>query len=168
MDRWFVTEEGKKIDVVDHCRSKLFTTEDMRIYLSTDSQNKGGLSFYSTAVVFRYGTRGCHVISKTTILPRIRDNFSRLFKEAEMTIEIAELISKEIPIKFTALEFDYNNKLKTVSTSVISAAAGWASALGYIVRVKPDEMVASKASDHLCREAVKKHKYKKFKNKKKK
>jgi predicted RNase H-related nuclease YkuK (DUF458 family) len=168
MDRWFITEEGKKIDIVDHCRTRIFSSDNISVYLATDSQNKGINTFYSTTVVFRYGIRGCHVVSKTEILPRIRDNFSRLFKEAEMTIEAAELISKELPIKFTALEFDYNNKLKTISTSVIQAASGWATALGYTVRVKPEEMIAAKAADHICRRSVeryKEHRPKKKKNK---
>ncbi len=158
MDRWFKTEEGLNVDVVDHCVAQLRRLGQLKIYLSTDSQNMGPKTIYSTAIVFRYGSKGCHFISKTTVIPRVRDNFSRLFKEAEYTIEAADLISAEIPFKFEALEFDYNDRLKTESTKVISAATGWAASLGYNTIVKPGEMIASKAADHVVRREAEKFK----------
>lgn len=151
MDRWFRTEQGELVDIVDHCLQEIAKRENLKIYIGTDSQNSANKSNYATAIVFRYGQNGCHYVYKKLQVPRIRDHFSRLFKEAELTIETAELITNEIPIKIEALEFDYNNTKKTKSTQVISAATGWAHGLGYKTKVKPDEMIASKAADHLCR-----------------
>lgn len=150
MDRWFKTEQGQIIDIVDHCLQEIGKRDNLKIYIGTDSQNSSNKSNYATAIVFRYGLNGCHYVYKKVQVPRIRDHFVRLFKEAELTIGIAELITKEIPIKIEALEFDYNTK-KTKSTPVISAATGWAQALGYKTRVKPDEMIASKAADYIVR-----------------
>lgn len=158
MERWFKTEEGQRLDVVDHCIEQIKALQNLKLYISTDSQNMGPRTIYSTAIVFRYGTKGAHFISKTITVPRIKDNFSRLFKEAELTIEAADLIGKEIPIKFEALEFDYNDRLKTESTKVIQAATGWATSLGYNTVVKPGEMIAAKAADHVVRRESEKFK----------
>lgn len=153
MDYYFRTEEGELVNVIDHTISQLATFPDnLRIYIATDSQNYGGKTVYVTVVVYRYGVRGAHYIYKKDRIPRIRDHFSRLWKEAELTVEVADIITGEIPvISIEALEFDYNNKKVTKSSSLVAATKGWAESLGYKVKVKPDEMIAAKAADHLCR-----------------
>lgn len=151
MERYFRTEEGDLVNVIEHCLEQIKAQSNLKIYISTDSQNYGGKSVFVTAIVFRYGLRGAHYIYLKQRLPRIRDVFTRLWKEGEMTIDCATMITNEIPVKIEALEFDYNNKKITQSTSLVSSLTGWASALGYQARVKPDEMIAAKAADHLCR-----------------
>lgn len=165
MDRWFKTEEGEIVDVVKHTIEQIQGKEKLEIYVGTDSQNKSSKSLYATVIVYRYGIRGCHFISKSVSVPAIKDLFTRLFKEAELTVAAADMISAEVPIKFTALEFDYNGRITTKSSMCIQAAKGWASSLGYVVRVKPDPMIASKAADKVCRRDANKIKH--FKNKEK-
>ena len=151
MDKYFKTEDGKLINLVEHILEQLKLNPALKIYIATDSQNYGGNSVYVTAIVFRYGTRGAHVVHRKERLPRIRDNFKRLWQEAEYTINTAEMLKQEIPINIEALEFDYNNKKITKSTNLIPSITGWATSLGYKARVKPDEMIAAKAADHYCR-----------------
>ena len=151
MDRWFQLDNGTRVDIVDTCIEQIRLYDNLKIIIGTDSQNRKEKTHYAIAIVFRHGTRGAHVVYKKIIVPRIRDHFTRLFKEAEFTIETAELITGEIPINIEALEFDYNSKKKTESTKVVQAATGWASSLGYNCRVKPDELLAIKAGDFLCR-----------------
>lgn len=150
MEKYFKTEEGGLVNVIEHCQEQI-KQDNLKIYISTDSQNYGGKSVFVTAVVFRYGLRGAHYIYLKQRIPRIRDIFTRLWKEGELTVECAEMITQEIPLKIEALEFDYNNKKITKSTNLVPALVGWASSLGYNTRVKPDEMIAAKAADHLCR-----------------
>jgi predicted RNase H-related nuclease YkuK (DUF458 family) len=147
MDRWFRTEQNLLVDIVDHTIQQVKEHDNIEIYIGTDSQNHGHVTKYSTAIVYRFGNNGCHYIHKEVKVPRIRDQFSRLFKEAEYTVEVAEIITKQTPIRIAFLEFDYNNKKKTQSTNVISAAVGWATSLGYKTKVKPDDMIATKAAD---------------------
>lgn len=151
MDKYFRTEEGQLVNVIEHALQQIEAYPNLKIYIATDSQNYGAKSVYVTAVVFRYGLRGAHYLYKKDRIPRINDIFSRLFKEAELTIEAAELITNEVPISIEALEFDFNNKKVTKSTNLVSSVKGWAQSLGYEARVKPDEMIAAKAADHLCR-----------------
>lgn len=151
MERYFRTEENQLVNIIEHCLEQVKIHPNLQIYVSTDSQNYGGKSVFVTAVVFRYGLRGAHYVYLKQRLPRISNVFNRLWKEGEFTIECADMITKEIPIKIEAIEFDYNNKKVTKSTNLVSSMKGWAESLGYSVRVKPDEMIAAKAADHLCR-----------------
>lgn len=151
MNNYFQTEEGKLINLTDHIVEQVKEHPDVKIHISTDSQNYGGKTVYAIAVVFRYGLRGAHYVYRRERIPRVRDNFSRLWKEAEYTIETAEFITTNTAVKIEALEFDYNNKKVTKSTNLIGSVTGWAKSMGYNALVKPDDMIAAKAADHVCR-----------------
>lgn len=151
MTKYFLTDEGKHVNLIDHIIEEVKENPYTKIYISTDSQNYGARTVFATAIVFRYGLRGAHYVYRKDRVPRIRDTFSRLWKEAEYTIEIAEYITSLVPVKIEALEFDYNNKKVTKSTNLVTSVTGWAKSLGYNALVKPDEMIAAKAADHVCR-----------------
>jgi predicted RNase H-related nuclease YkuK (DUF458 family) len=137
---------------MEHILAEIEKNPHLCIYIGTDSQNetKRRRTIYATVVVFRYGTRGAHFVYHKQTVGIIRDRFTRLFGEAEKTIELAEMITGEIPVKIEALEFDYNARKKTESTKVIPAAKGWAESLGYRVNVKPETLLAIRAADHIC------------------
>lgn len=151
MERFFRLENGDLVDIVDHCISEISKHNNLKVYIATDSQNGKRNTTYATAVVFRYGSRGAHYAYRVERMPKIKDLYKRLFKEGELTIGTADLITSEIPLKIEALEFDYNNMKKTLSSPLISGVGGWAESMGYNVRFKAQEMIASKAADHICR-----------------
>lgn len=153
MERYFRTTDGQLVNVIDHILAQVEKNPHLSIYIGTDSQNdtKRRRTTYATVVLFRYGTRGAHFIFLKQTMPIVRDRFTRLFGEAERTIELAEMITGEIPVKIEALEFDYNAKKKTESTKVIPAARGWAEALGYTAHVKPETLLSIRAADHICK-----------------
>lgn len=151
MNKYFKTEEGQIVDILEHAVSQLQTFPDLKIHIATDSQNYGANTVYATVIVFRYGLKGAHYIYLKQRLPRIRNHFNRLYKEGELTIECAEYLTSNVSVKVHALEFDYNDKKKTASTNLIPIMKGWAESLGYKALVKPDLLIAAKASDHLCR-----------------
>lgn len=149
--RYFKTEEGNFVDVLEHCVEQVKEHSDLKIHVSTDSQNYGAKTVYATAVVFRYGTKGAHYIYNKIRIPRISDTFTRLYKEGELSIECAEYITQNVAVKVHAVEFDYNNKKLTKSTNLVPVLCGWAESLGYKAIAKPDDLIAAKAADHLCR-----------------
>jgi predicted RNase H-related nuclease YkuK (DUF458 family) len=153
MERYFRTADGRLINLLEHIIQEVEKNPHLCIYIGTDSQNerKRRTTVFATVVVFRYGTRGAHFVYLKQKVAIIQDRFTRLFEEAVKTIELAEMITGEIPVKIEALEFDYNAKKKTESTKVIPAARGWAESLGYRVNVKPETLLAIKAADHICR-----------------
>ena len=153
MEKYFRTEDGKVVNVVEHTLEQIEKWPNLKIYIATDSQDVGMLSKYATVVVYRYGTRGAHYIYYKDSVPR-RDMFTRLYDEAVRTIETAQMIDSEIPISFAALEFDYNTLPRWASNKLVSSIRGWARGLNYNAVFKNtsnDIMIASKAADHVCR-----------------
>ena len=151
MERYFKTEDGRLVNLIEHTVEQIEKRPDLKIYISTDSQNYGSRSVYVTAIVYRYGIRGAHYIYLKQRIPRINDVFTRLWKEAEFTIDTASFIQAEMPVQIEALEFDFNNKHVTKSTPLVKAIKGWVESLGIKANMKPEEMIAAKAADHLCR-----------------
>lgn len=154
MDKYFTTEEGKRVNIIEHTLEQLEKWPNLKIYIATDSQDRAGISRYATAIVYRYGHRGAHYIFFKEEVPRVRDMYSRLYDEAVRTIETAQLIDAEIPIAFEALEFDFNHVPKFNSNRLVSAIGGWVKGLNYRAVFKnsdKDFMIAAKAADHICR-----------------
>ena len=151
MIKYFKLEDSTLVNLLEHVIEQVRDNSDTKISIATDSQNYGSKTVYATVVVFRYGLRGAHYIYNKIRVPRIKDTFSRLYKEGELTMECAEYIQNNTAIRVHAVEFDYNNKKKTVSSSLVPVLVGWANSLGYNALAKPDELIAAKAADHLCR-----------------
>lgn len=150
--RYFkILETNEQVDLLEYVVAKLKENPYIKIYVGTDSQNYGGYSHYAIAVVLRYNQRGGHVLYRREKLPRIRDHFTRLWKECEYSLEVAEWLKEVSALNVEAIELDYNTLKPTESQKLVSATRGWAESLGYKVKVKPDEMIAAKAADHICR-----------------
>lgn len=151
MDKFFKTQEGELVNVVEHTLQQLEKWPNMKIYVGTDSQDEGGKTRYATVVVYRYGNRGAHFVYFKEEVPRIRDMYTRLFYEAQRTVAVAQLINSEIPVSFEALDFDYNFIPKWASNKLLSSVGGWVKGLNYNATFKGGEVIATKAGDHICR-----------------
>lgn len=143
--------DGDRVDVVNHTIKILEDTPHVEIHIGTDSQNKGEFTHYAIAIAYRFGTRGVHYIYHKEKVPRIKDRFTKLFREAELTIETAEWITTKIPSLKVELDFDYNDDKKYFSQKLVSAVKGWAESLGYKANTKPNNQIATKAADYQCR-----------------
>lgn len=155
MDKYFETEQGTKVNIIDHILEQLEKWPSLKIYIATDSQDQGKFTEYATCIVFRYGYRGAHYIFQMGKVPRVRDTYTRLYNESVRTVETAELIKESLPaVNIEALEFDYNDIKKHFSNKLVSAINGWVKGLGYRTVFKnrgDDMMIAAKAADHKCR-----------------
>ncbi len=145
----FRTINGDRVDVLKHTLSILKENPNVEIHIGTDSQNKKHETRYATVIAYRFGTKGVHYIVHKNSVPKVRDIFTRLFKETEMSISIAEWLSQHINIKIQ-IDMDYNSDAEHKSNKLISACQGWASSLGYKVNVKPDNQIATHAADYHC------------------
>lgn len=155
MKKYFKQENGDIIDLIEHCSEILGKYHDAEILIGTDSQNgkkkRGGNTHYVTVVVFRYGYRGAHFIYQKSEVPKIRDIFKRLFKECELSVEVANYLNENTSYKIKAIELDFNDFKKTESTPLIAGTKGWCESLGYKVMLKSGDMYACKAADHVLR-----------------
>lgn len=146
----FKTIDGCNIDVIKHTLYVLNKHHDVSIFIGTDSQTKGYFTNYSTVIAYRYGNRGVHYIVANEKLNKIKDMWTRLWKETEMSIEVANWFTENIKLK-VQIDMDYNEDKFAGSNKLISAAKGWAMSLGYKVNTKPQCLIACKAADYHCR-----------------
>ena len=146
MEKYFKTESGELVNLIEHTLEQLDRYPNMDVYIGTDSQTRGGETTYATAVVYRYGTNGAHYIYYKKRVPSVKDDFLRLYNEGHMTITAFDLLTRETPITITALEFDYNDLKKTLSSKLVSSFKGFENAV-----FKSGKMIATKAADHICR-----------------
>lgn len=151
MDKYFRTQDGERVNVVQHTLDQLKKWPNLKVYVGTDSQDEGRETTYVTTVVYRYGNTGAHFIYFKEKVSIIRDMVMRLFQEAERTLSTAQIIDSEIPIAFEALEFDYNNLPKWASNKLVSSVKGWVTGLNYKATFKSGEVIAPKAADHIIR-----------------
>lgn len=146
----FKTVDGKIVDVVEHTLNILQKNPNIKIHIGTDSQNVGVITSYVTVIAYRFGIRGVHYIYTKEKIPIVKDMFIKLFDECARTLEIAEWFTSKINVK-VEIDMDYNQDEFTASYKLISATKGWATSLGYVVNIKPDIQIATKAADYHCR-----------------
>jgi predicted RNase H-related nuclease YkuK (DUF458 family) len=148
--RLFKNIKGERIDPVEHTLKILRDYPTVKIHIGSDSQNIGKKTKYATVIAYRYGSRGVHyILSKKNEL-LIKDMWTRLWKEAEMSIDIAQWLTHQVSVR-VEIDMDYNSDENFKSSKLISATKGWANSLGYKVNVKPNNQIATKAADYHCK-----------------
>ena len=98
---------GNKIDPIDHTRKILAENPFVSIHIGTDSQSIAKQTRYITVIAYRFGNRGVHYILKKSGVPQIKDLWTRLWKETEMSIDVAEWIRERLNVK-AEIDMDYN------------------------------------------------------------
>lgn len=119
----------------------------LELYLGCDSQNKIKTT-YATTLVFNINTSGCHVIYRKEVVPIITDMWTRLWGEAERSLETA-LYLRENGIEIDTIDLDYNVDPKFKSNKLVNAAVGYVESLGFKARIKPELLPAVYAADNI-------------------
>lgn len=158
MEKYFKTEEGKLVDILDYSVEQIAKNPNVKIHIGTDSQVKGKTIFFVPCIVYRVGTRGAHFIFKRIEKKRPPKSVSkedqvnqRLTEEIYMTMEIASYLTDNSAVKIDTVEFDFNDQPEHISNKLTSLATGWAKGLGFNTKIKPEQLIACRASDHLCK-----------------
>lgn len=141
---------GVTVNVVKHTLEQLQKNPAVDIHIGTDSQNSGHYTTYTTVIAYRFNMSGVHYIFHKYKVSKINDIWSRLWKESELSIEIAEWLTEQLNVN-VEIDMDYNGDNKHKSFKLISSAVGWANSLGYKVNIKPDNQIATKAADFHCK-----------------
>lgn len=158
MEKYFRTEEGKLVDIIDYSVEQMKKNPHVKIYIGTDSQVKGKSIEFVPTIVYRVGNTGGHFIYRRIKKQRPPKSVSkddqvnaRLTEEVYVTMELAQFLITNSSIKIEAVEFDFNNEEEFISNRITNMATGWATGLGFKARIKPQELIACRASDHICR-----------------
>ena len=146
----FKNIKGERVDTVKHTLEIMKFYPYAEIHIGTDSQNINKETCYTTVIAYRLGSRGVHYIFSKQKREIIRDMWTRLWKEAEYSVDVAEWLTKKIALK-VEIDMDYNEDKSYKSHKLISAAKGWANSLGYKVNVKPNNQIATRAADYHCK-----------------
>lgn len=142
--------DNSVVDLVPYMKEKLAERNDISVYIGTDSQNYGSKTIYACVVVLHYGRNGGHVLYSKMKVERIKDRFSKLWKEVEFSLEVARHL-EENGIHATYIDIDLNPDPRYGSNNVLRTAMGLVESMGFTPRCKPDSVAASYTADMLCR-----------------
>jgi predicted RNase H-related nuclease YkuK (DUF458 family) len=140
---------NEEFDVAKYVKAyfDLYKDEKIQLFLGCDSQNSFKTT-YATTLVFNVSAGGCHIIYKKDIVPLITDMWTRLWGEAERSVETA-LYLREKGIEINTIDLDYNINPKFKSNKLVTAAVGYVESLGFKARIKPELLPAVYAADHI-------------------
>ena len=141
---------GNIIDPVDHTREIIRKNPFVEVHVGTDSQSLAKITQYITVIAYRFGNRGVHYILKKNGVPQIKDLWTRLWRETELSIDIAETIKKSLNV-IPEIDLDYNENESFKSNKLVNASKGLANSLGYKVNIKPHIQIATRAADYHCK-----------------
>ena len=149
MKRLFRKSDGRAIEILSYTLKQIQNNPDTKIYVGGDSKKKGGSITYYTVVAYRYGTRGVHYVYNKEVVTHKLNKWERVMGEVERIMSFATWFTENSPVRLHAIDFDLNQDKKHYSNKLLTIATGWGGSLGIPVYTKPDEVVASKAADHL-------------------
>lgn len=141
----------KPINLVSYILEYLKEHPETKIYVGTDSQNRGPETIYVTAIVLRYRTRGCHVLYHKVKMPIVKDFWSRLWREVEMSVETATFLVENSPLNVETIDLDFNDDEYKASNKLVAASKGWVQAAGFKPTTKSSMQIATRAADHIIR-----------------
>ena len=146
--------DGKRVDLIKYTKQIISEHPDCKIYVGCDSQNVDKKTVYATAVVFRYGNNGAHVIYFKDDVKKINDLWTKLWGEVQRSIDVAGFLKFEGGIEVYRIDLDYNKSPKHKSNVVLKAATGYVESLGYEYASKPDMLISISVANKLCRHPV--------------
>lgn len=158
MDKYFRREDKKLVEVIQYSLDQIKNNPGVKIHIGCDSQVFGPIISYALTIVYRNGTKGGHYIYKRIKKDRPPRNIpkevqvhERLMEEVYMTMELAQYLQDNSSIKIEAVEFDFNEEESFLSNKLTNMATGWAKGMGFNARIKPEELIACRAANHICR-----------------
>ena len=103
----FKNSIGKEIDPIAYTLNIMERFPDVEIHIGTDSYSLSDQTKYVTAIAYRYKESGVHYIHSKQTVPKIKDIWTRLWKETELSIQIAQELKSNKKISLE-IDMDYN------------------------------------------------------------
>jgi predicted RNase H-related nuclease YkuK (DUF458 family) len=140
----------KVVDLVPYLKEKLAERNDISVYIGSDSQNIGDSTVYACVIVLHYNKNGGHVLYTKSKIDRVKDRYTRLWNEIELSMEVARYLEAQGIQKAKYIDIDLNPDPKYASNGILRAALGFIESYGFVPRSKPDAMSASYCADRVC------------------
>jgi predicted RNase H-related nuclease YkuK (DUF458 family) len=138
------------LEVIEKYGPKKKWDEELKIYVGTDSQNKRGTTIYACVIAFRYGHNGAHYIYTREEVDRIKDRHTRLWKEVELSLEIAMAL-RDGGVPVFRVELDFNELELARSKDLVAAGRGYVMGMNFDCEVKPECLCSCRAADHIVK-----------------
>ncbi|MDR9398780.1 ribonuclease H-like YkuK family protein [Salibacter sp.] len=148
--RFKMMQTKREVELKSYLLSFLADKRDYTIHVGCDSQNFSSKTVYVTTVVVRFQNRGAHVLYKKEVVPKIIDMWTRLWAEIERSVELATYLEEDCGIEVSQVDMDFNEDPQFPSNKVLKAASGYVSSMGFIVKAKPNLLMATWAANVLC------------------
>lgn len=142
--------DNKRVDLIPYLKEKLSESEGISIYVGSDSQNMRNHTVYASVIVLHYNRNGGHVLYTRNKVDRIRDSFTRLWREVELSVEIAKYLEENGIQKAKFIDIDINPDPKYRSNTMLRSALGLVESAGFKPRCKPEACSASYVADRIC------------------
>lgn len=139
------------VDVGDYVMNYLIDHPGTDIYVGCDSQNTKDRTVYATVVVLHKNSKGGHVLYLRESVPKIFNNFNKLWGEVDRSVKLATELNHEFNLPVKYVDLDLNPDPKYRSSQVLRAAVGFVESMGFTPRVKPNELWAISAADSICK-----------------
>ncbi|RAO99921.1 hypothetical protein PW5551_00600 [Petrotoga sp. 9PW.55.5.1] len=112
-----------------------------KILVGTDSHAKNSHVLFATAIViYRIGNGGTYFYN-IKYEQKHYDMFSRLIKEAELSLKVAEFLENYLNFKKPEVHLDIG--LNGKSKEVFNTITGYVKGLGYDYKIKPESFAAT-------------------------
>lgn len=151
-------------DLAEYIKEFLRVNPGAKITVGSDSLEYKKSTGYSTIIAMFYPEwtgkiyehhKGAHLLYYKKVIKHSIDMWSRLWREVEFSMQIADFIEAEVygesDIKHVEIHLDLNPDEKWESNRVLGAAVGMLTGLGYLVKVKPEGWVATHSADWAVR-----------------
>lgn len=136
------------LDPSKYVKNWMHEHPNSELHIGCDSKVKGGTVKYSVTICMREVGNGVHEIYTTKIFRDKLDLYTRLWREVNMAVEIANELS-EIDQKIS-IHVDLNEDPRFSSNRLYEASVGFISSLGYQAIAKPNAWAASSGAHAHC------------------
>jgi predicted RNase H-related nuclease YkuK (DUF458 family) len=148
---WRRLTDSQEIELVSYVKNWMSDNPGHKIYIGCDSQNKGRSTTYATVIVLHYPSGGGHVLYKKEKIEKISSSFERLWKEVELSVEIANLLMDSGIGKPDCIDVDLNPDPRYNSNQLLRAAVGLIESMGIKARYKSKSPWAISIADSMCK-----------------
>ena len=109
---------GEPIDYLRYTKDIVKNFPSVEIHVGTDSYLLNDNTRYITAIAFRFNKAGVHYIYTKKKFTRIKDNWERLWRETELSVDIARQLEKQKVIKKRQIKISKSWHVKFVSLNL--------------------------------------------------
>jgi predicted RNase H-related nuclease YkuK (DUF458 family) len=149
--KWKDLNDKKEIDLISFLKNYFIEKPNTTVFVGTDSQNFGRKTHYAIVIALYNDKKGAKIIYCKETFPVIRDGITRLLKEVEFSINIAQSLQAAGIYNKITIDVDLNEDKKYMSNKLLTTALGWAKGLGFDCRAKPNAFSASCCADMILK-----------------